>query len=192
MIKKITKGFLCSIVLGILCSQAVYAEATIITNASATTYTTDQSKIDAVTGPAFGISASEYIAGTTATATTTAPGEVISTDVAPPVLTDTLRAADAVTGLIGTFKTTGYCNCSKCSSAGHDLTATGTVPKSGHTVAADFSILPAGTKIRIGEDPTIYTVEDTGVKGQVVDVYYDTHKVALSHGVSYQNIYLVK
>ena len=60
---------------------------------------------------------------------------------------------------LGIFTTTGYCNCEKCS-GGNRLTYSGAVPQSNHTIAADLSVLPLGSKVRIGS--IIYTVEDIG------------------------------
>ena len=45
----------------------------------------------------------------------------------------------------------------------------------GHTAAVDPTVIPYGTRFRIGDDPTIYTAEDCGsaVKGNVVDVFVE-------------------
>ncbi len=86
---------------------------------------------------------------------------------------------------LGTFKTTGYSNPNgtKC--------ADGSVPKAAHTVATDWGVLPRGAKIRFAGNNTIYTVEDTGVHGQIVDVYYATNAEALAHGVQYREVFLI-
>ncbi|MCI2043866.1 MAG: SH3 domain-containing protein [Mageeibacillus sp.] len=58
-------------------------------------------------------------------------------------------------------------------------TATGSTCTQGRTVAADWSIFPAGTTIYIANDPLggdgYYTVEDkgSGVKGYTIDIYVD-------------------
>lgn len=58
-------------------------------------------------------------------------------------------------------------------------TATGTTCSEGRTVAADWSIFPAGTTIYIANDPLggdgYYTVEDrgSGVTGSHIDIYAD-------------------
>lgn len=92
---------------------------------------------------------------------------------------------------LGMFTTTGYCNCSICSS-GHNLTYSGTVPRAGHTVSADINVFPLGTKLMI--DDTIYTVEDIGggVSGNKLDIYYDNHEAALNHGRKTQEIFTVE
>jgi 3D (Asp-Asp-Asp) domain-containing protein len=76
---------------------------------------------------------------------------------------------------------TAYCTCSKCT-PGKGITASGTVPKENHTVAADWSVFPKGTKLEY--DGIVYTVEDTGsaIKGDKIDIYFKTHKEALNFG----------
>ncbi len=91
---------------------------------------------------------------------------------------------------LGAFTVTGYCNCSLCS-GGHNMTFSGTVPKSNHTLSADLTVLPLGSKVWI--DGVIYTVEDkgSGVNGQTVDIFYDTHEEALEHGTITADVYLL-
>ena len=86
---------------------------------------------------------------------------------------------------LGTFTTTGYSNPDGSASAD------GTMPRAQHTVSADWNVLPPGTRIRFGDSDIIYTVEDTGVHGNWVDVYYPTHSEAWSHGLQYKDVYLV-
>ncbi|MDD3251440.1 MAG: 3D domain-containing protein [Lachnospiraceae bacterium] len=91
---------------------------------------------------------------------------------------------------LGMFTTTGYCNCTACSS-GHNLTYSGTVPKASHTISADLSLYPIGTKLMI--DDIIYTVEDMGssVNGKWIDIYYDNHDAAVAHGMKSQEVFAV-
>ncbi len=84
---------------------------------------------------------------------------------------------------LGTFTTTGYCNCSQCAGAyAGRPTSSGVMPKANHTIAADPSVLPIGTKVIINGQE--YKVEDTGsgVNGKTIDVYYDNHDAAVAHG----------
>lgn len=92
---------------------------------------------------------------------------------------------------LGMFTTTGYCNCPECS-GGHNLTYSGTVPKARHTVSADLSVFPIGTRLMIGD--VIYTVEDMGssVKGNWLDIYYDNHDDAIAHGMKTQEVFAVE
>lgn len=89
---------------------------------------------------------------------------------------------------LGIFKTTGYCGCSKCSGSS-GLTYSGTVPQANHTISADITVLPLGTKVIIGE--TVYTVEDigSGVDGHTVDLYFSSHQEALDYGVKKQEVF---
>lgn len=91
---------------------------------------------------------------------------------------------------LGTFTVTGYCGCETCS-GGHSLTYSGVVPTADHTISADLSRFPIGTRLMIGD--TIYTVEDKGssVQGDTVDIFYDTHEEALKHGTTHQEVFLV-
>lgn len=92
---------------------------------------------------------------------------------------------------LGTFSISGYCNCERCS-GGSRLTYSGAVPQANHTIAADLTILPLGSKVRIGN--TVYTVEDKGsaVQGNMLDIYYDSHEKAISHGRTRQEVFLVR
>lgn len=114
----------------------------------------------------------------------------VITGIAPPEETaqedGKLSAMTAETGVwIGTFKTTGYSN------PNGNKSADGSMPRAGHTVASDWSVIPKGSKIRFGDSDIIYTVEDTGVHGTVVDVYYDDVSSADAHGVQYKEVYLL-
>ncbi len=91
---------------------------------------------------------------------------------------------------LGMFSTTGYCNCEKCCS-GSTLTYSGTVPQPNHTISADISIFPIGTRLMIND--IIYTVEDIGssVKGNKIDIYYATHQEAEDHGLRQAEVFSV-
>lgn len=91
----------------------------------------------------------------------------------------------------GIFEITGYCDCSICTGANH-LTYSETVPKAGHTVAADLQVFPLGSRLQIGD--CIYTVEDTGkgLKGKKIDIFYNTHEEALEWGRRSMEVYLVE
>ena len=84
------------------------------------------------------------------------------------------------------MRTTGYCNCRRCAGrwAGH-ATASGKMPKPNHTIAVDPHLIKLGTRVQIGN--RIYTAEDTGgaIKGNRIDVYYSSHRMAQRHGVRY-------
>lgn len=71
---------------------------------------------------------------------------------------------------LGVFQITGY--------YGNGKTNSGTWPKADHTIAADTSVLPMGTKVFVNN--TVYTVEDIGgaVKGNLIDIYYNSYEEA--------------
>lgn len=103
--------------------------------------------------------------------------------------TDTANAAKETS--LGTFVLSGYCNCAECS-GGFGITFSGTVPQPQHTIAADLTILPLGTKVRIGD--IIYTVEDKGsaVQGKMIDIYYADHASAAAHGRTEAEVFLIQ
>ena len=96
----------------------------------------------------------------------------------------------------GEFTLTGYCPCASCcgkwSNPSNPITASGTTPVAGRTVAADTSIYPFGTKLMINGQ--IYTVEDVGgaIKGNHIDIYFNTHDEARAFAKQYGSVYLVK
>ena len=115
--------------------------------------------------------------GSTAAAVIQAPSEEAVTAAPLPAVRNETS--------LGVFKTTGFTNLRG------ERSADGSVPQVGRTVAADWSVLPRGSKIRFAGSDTIYIVEDTGVRGQVVDVYYANNSEAWAHGVQYREVFLV-
>lgn len=91
---------------------------------------------------------------------------------------------------MGTFKLTFYCPCVSCCSKSDGITATGTLVTEGRTVAADPSVLPFGSILVINGHE--YIVEDSGVSGNTIDIYVDSHQRALEYGVKYATVYLRK
>ena len=49
--------------------------------------------------------------------------------------------------------------------------------------------LVTGYPVELTSDDGVYVVEDRGVTGRHIDVYYDSHKVAYAHGVKYIEIF---
>ena len=92
---------------------------------------------------------------------------------------------------LGEFQVTGYCSCSLCCGEKEvKMTKSETVPKAAHTIAADPSVIPLGTRIVI--DGVSYVVEDTGkaIKGKQLDIYFDTHEEAVRYGRKEKYVYL--
>ena len=81
--------------------------------------------------------------------------------------------------------------------AGHGgadyTTATGTLVKVG-TVAVDKNVIPLGTKMYIvaADGSVVYgtaVAADTGVRGNIVDLYYDTYQQCINFGRRTCNVY---
>lgn len=80
------------------------------------------------------------------------------------------------------YTLTAYCPCAHCCGTANKPTASGVMPTANHTLSADTSIFPLGTKLRI--NGIVYTVEDTGsaIHGYKFDIYFNTHQEALNFG----------
>ncbi len=80
------------------------------------------------------------------------------------------------------FTATGYCPCSKCCGKTNGVTSSGVKAKAGVTVAMP-SKYAFGTQIEI-KGMGIYTVQDRGgaIKGNKVDIFFNTHQEALNFG----------
>ena len=94
----------------------------------------------------------------------------------------------------GNFKLTFYCPCTSCCGENaQGITASGTVATEGRTVSADPSVLPIGTHIYI-EGYGELVVEDTGsaIKGNVLDIFKNSHEACLQKGVEYRDVYIIK
>lgn len=103
---------------------------------------------------------------------------------------------------LGEFKVTAYCHCEQCcGSWAKDrpvdadgkpivITASGEIAVQGVTIAADTSVLPFGTKVIM--DGHEYTVQDRGgaIKGNKIDVYFESHQEALEFGVQYKELFI--
>lgn len=103
---------------------------------------------------------------------------------------------------LGEYRLTAYCACEKCcgywatvrplDEDGNPIvyTANQSVAKQGVTVAADTNVLPFGTVLLI--DGHEYIVQDRGgaVKGNHIDIYFESHEEALQFGVQYKEIFI--
>ena len=90
---------------------------------------------------------------------------------------------------LGEWTCTAYCPgpCC-CGEWATGCTASGVPATSNHTVAC--GILPFGTKVMI--DDVIYTVEDLGVEGEWIDIFFDSHEEALAYGMQTKSVYLIE
>lgn len=103
---------------------------------------------------------------------------------------------------IGEFKLTAYCACEKCCGVyGKNrptradgtpvvYTANMSEAKQGLTVAADTDVLPYGTRIMMNDH--VYEVQDCGgaVRGNHIDVYFESHQEALEFGVQSAEVFV--
>ncbi|CUX60364.1 3D domain protein [Clostridium sp. C105KSO15] len=90
---------------------------------------------------------------------------------------------------LGLFSATAYCPGE--SGSKQCRTYSGTIPQPQHTISADITILPLGTKVMI--DDIVYTVEDigSGVKGNKVDIFFGSRAEALNFGRQTKEIFTV-
>lgn len=101
------------------------------------------------------------------------------------------------------LEATAYCSCYDCcgkypGNKWYGITATGTKAKVG-TIAVDPKVIPLGTKVYIeglnGAKNYGYAVaEDTGgaIKGNIIDLYFDTHKETINWGRQQVKVYILK
>lgn len=80
-----------------------------------------------------------------------------------------------------------YCHCAKCNGRALGLTASGTIPRAGRTIAAPTWV-KFGTKVRVvipGQSTNVYTVEDRTRSGNGWDIFTgppETHRKAVALG----------
>ena len=93
---------------------------------------------------------------------------------------------------LGVFKTTAYCPCRACSEGWGRHTCTGAIATAGHTIAVDPRVIPYGSKVMI--NGVVYTAEDRGgaVKGNHIDIFFNTHAETRQHGTQNAEVYLVQ
>lgn len=82
-----------------------------------------------------------------------------------------------------TVTATAYCACEKCCGKSDGITATGTKATAGRTIAVDPKVIPYGSEVIINGN--VYIAEDTGgaIKGNKVDIYFNSHDAARKFGV---------
>lgn len=92
---------------------------------------------------------------------------------------------------LGTFKTTAYCPCYQCSEGWGRQTSSGALATANYTVAVDKRVIPMGSRLLInGEE---YVAQDVGggVKGNHIDIYFNTHGETRQHGVRNVEVFLI-
>lgn len=91
---------------------------------------------------------------------------------------------------LGEFQLTAYCACKKCCGKSDGITKTGTKATEGRTIAVDPRVIPLGSEVVI--DGHKYIAEDVGgaVKGNKIDLYFDSHQEALEFGLQYKEVFM--
>ena len=92
----------------------------------------------------------------------------------------------------GLMRCTAYCPCEICSGKWQRQTYSGKTATAGRTIAVDPDVIDIGSKVKIGD--RIYTAEDIGcrVKGDTIDIFFDTHEEVDEWGVRYIESWVVK
>lgn len=104
-------------------------------------------------------------------------------------LKSTSKAYGSKGKYLGKFKLTAYCACAVCCGEyANGITASGTTPIQGRTVA--MYGVPFGTKLVVGNQ--IYTVEDRGTPYGHIDIYMVSHEDAAAFGVKQAEVYLAE
>lgn len=84
--------------------------------------------------------------------------------------------------IVKEYVVTAYCPCMKCCGKTDGITASGVKAREGITVAMNKSI-PFGTKIYIdGVGERIVQDRGGSIKGNRIDLYFDSHQEALNFG----------
>ena len=92
---------------------------------------------------------------------------------------------------LGVYKLSAYCKENYphiCNNGDSSYTATGTTPTVGRTVAVDPNVIPYGSEVII--DGHTYVAEDCGgaIKGNRIDILFETHQEALAFGIRYAEV----
>lgn len=94
-----------------------------------------------------------------------------------------------------TFVVSAYCGENYphiCNNGDASVTATGTTPTAGRTIAVDPSVIPYGSEVII--DGHTYIAEDCGgaIKGNRIDLFFSTHEEALAWGKKTKEVIIIK
>ena len=97
---------------------------------------------------------------------------------------------------LGVCKISAYCKENYphiCNNGDSSSTSTGTTPTPDRTVAVDPKVIPYGSEVII--DGHTYIAEDCGgaIKGNRIDILFETHQEALEFGIQYREVnYVIK
>ncbi len=93
---------------------------------------------------------------------------------------------------LGTFKTTAYCPCYQCSEGWGRQTSSGALATANHTVAVDKRVIPMGTRLLINGQEYVAQDVGGGVKGNHIDIYFNTHGETREHGVRLAEVFIIQ
>ena len=93
---------------------------------------------------------------------------------------------------LGTFKTTAYCPCYQCSEGWGRQTSSGALATADYTVAVDRRVIPMGTKLLINGKEYVAQDVGGGVKGNHIDIYFNTHSETREHGVRNAEVFIIQ
>lgn len=98
-----------------------------------------------------------------------------------PIETVQQSVAKTITVVISAYCKENYPHI--CNDGESTYTATGTIATVGRTIAVDPNIIPYGTQVEI-EGVGVRVAEDTGgaIKGNKIDLLFETHQEALNWG----------
>lgn len=92
---------------------------------------------------------------------------------------------------LGKWKLTFYCDCRTCSGNWGHRTSSGARCTEGVTAAC--AILPPGTVVKIdGYGERVIQDTGSGVRGQHLDIFMESHRQCLNHGVKYREVWIKK
>ena len=94
---------------------------------------------------------------------------------------------------LGVFTVTAYAATIQDCGKTDGITRNGDKAQEGITIAADWSVLPEGTKVYV-DDLGWRIVQDTGgaVKGNRIDIYFDSEQQAKQFGKQQLEVYVMK
>lgn len=97
--------------------------------------------------------------------------------------------------LLGEFLLTAYCMENYphiCNNGDATVTATGTTPTEGRTIAVDPTVIPYGTEVVINGHT--YIAEDTGgaINGNRIDICFTSHEKALEFGKQFAEVFIIE
>lgn len=119
-------------------------------------------------------------------------------------LEEEAKTEEPIKTSLGEFRLTAYCSCQKCCGKwalnrpkdenGNEIVygASGERLYQGVSVAVDPTVIPYGSYVEF--DGHTYIAHDCGgaIKGNRIDVYFESHEDALQFGAQYKEVFLIE